>query len=163
MGAEQLREQFKEGFHGSGRVGMVQDAARAKTLGDRFGKHWLSKLTPANDDGVLKPGKVLGRLDTISITETAGAFDNERVTIVREQIAPSMGIVEIWDATFDNTCPVCASLHGTKADERGFPGGHRPGSVHPRCQCSTHFEPTSAASNFNLLPYIAAGATYGWM
>lgn len=43
---------------------------------------------------------------------------------------------QIWNATFDNTCPICAAMHGAFSNKTGaFPGGLTPGLVHPNCRC----------------------------
>lgn len=44
---------------------------------------------------------------------------------------------EVWSATLDRgTCPVCWGLDGTMVPiGKEFPGGERPGDVHPSCRC----------------------------
>ena len=68
--------------------------------------------------------------------EQAAAGDLKQPAIAPPEQASF--VVLTWNATFDNTCPVCANMHGTLADAEGrFPGGLWPGSVHPNCRCYT--------------------------
>lgn len=160
IGLSRLSSQFGTNLSGSQLAGKMVDARRATMLGDKFSHFWLSRLTPAND-GTLLVGKTEHRLVQIAITEPATAFDAERATAARNEVAARHKLAEVWDATLDKrTCPVCSALDGVTAGPDGFPGGARPG-LHPHCRCQTHYEATT--STFNLLPYIAAGATYGWL
>lgn len=160
LGLNRIAAQFGMKLSGSQMAGKAIDAQRATMLGERFSRFWVSKLTPAND-GTLLAGKVEHRLVQIAVTEPVTAFDAERATAARHEVATRYKLAEVWDATLDKrTCPICESMHGEVAGPNGFSGGLRPG-LHPHCRCQTHYEAT--ASSFNLLPYIAAGATYGWM
>lgn len=163
-GLRALTSQFGTRLRGTDGQGRVIDATRATRLGDRLSSSWLSKLTPANDSGsLLTPPKIIGRLSSIATTETAAAFDSERIAVARNQLAPNYDLIETWDATLDKrTCSFCASMDGEQAGRNGFSGGQRPGGTHPRCRCVSHFELANLGS-FNVLPYVAAGATYGWM
>jgi hypothetical protein len=157
-GLRSLESQFGSGLTQTGRLTQVSDVARARTIGDRFGRFWLRGID-ASPTGELIVPKVIGRLDSIAISEASQSFNQERRAIVREQIATRSGVTEIWDAQLD-ACQVCDWLNGKRTVMGSFPGGQSPGGVHPRCRCTCHFE---VDTNFNLLPYIAAGATYGWM
>lgn len=163
-GIRSLTAQFGIRLQGTDAMGRAADAARATRLGDRLAGSWLKKLAPANDGGsLLTPPKIVGRLSSIATTETALAFDSERVAVARSQLAPNYDLIETWDATLDRrTCSFCASMHGETAGRSGFSGGQRPGGVHPRCRCVSQFELRNIGA-FDALPYIAAGATYGWM
>jgi hypothetical protein len=160
-----LSSQFGARLYGTEARGRVLDATRATRIGDSLSRDWLRRLTPTNDAGtLLVPPKILGRLSSIATTETAQGFTSERVAVARSQLAPNYDLIETWDATLDRrTCPTCSSMDGERAGRNGFAGGQRPGGVHPRCRCVSHFELADLGAGFNVLPYIAAGATYGWM
>lgn len=159
IGRLTLETQFERSFLAPSALVYQLDATVAHRIGVKVSLDWVRKLNPVND--TFSPPKLAGRLDTIAITESASTFNAERRRVVVEQIAPYAQIDEFWDPELDKrTCPVCFSLDGAKAINGSFPGGQRPGSAHPRCRCVSRYEPIST---FNLLPYVAAGATYGWL
>lgn len=143
FGVEALESQFDLHLFGSGNLGRFRDAIHAHQIGERFGRDWLRKLTPANDgSSLLQPPKILGRLQTIGTTEAARAFDNERAEVARSQLVTRFDLIEIWDATLDSrACSFCYSMDGERAGAGGFAGGVRPGDAHPRCRCCSHYEP----------------------
>lgn len=118
---------------------------------ERAVKGYLKALDGAEEkraagDAVNVPRVIAGKLDLIAATEVPAAFSEERERIERRVIQDDPALipvlVKVWNATLDNTCPVCRGLHRT-ARPWGvdFAGGQKPGRVHNRCACFTSYMP----------------------
>lgn len=75
-------------------------------------------------------------LELVATTETSSAFSAGR-RYLAERLVASVTLARTWDATLDQrTCRQCAALDGATVPLRDrFPGGARPGEVHPGCRC----------------------------
>jgi SPP1 gp7 family putative phage head morphogenesis protein len=124
---------------------LATDYARARLYAERYASAW--RFAAQGDNPIAAANDATNaRLDTLGLTEGAGAFNEARLERVRFQ--PKL--YRMWDAVNDaRTCSRCRSAHGTivRVDDP-FPDGE-PGSVHPRCQCTWHI----------LTPDEAYGAT----
>jgi hypothetical protein len=115
----------------------IQDVTRAKRYSDNLA---LLVREEAGELGAIKA--IDNRIATIAITENADAFNGQR-KLIADSIAERLDLVEVWDAMNDKvTCDACWSMNGQRAVVGvGFAGGLRPGRVHARCRCTSHFEP----------------------
>lgn len=121
---------------GIGMSESIQDIRLANRYADRLGQLAIRSL---GEPGAIRD--IDNRLATIAITENSTAFNAQR-QVIAESIAERFDLVEIWDATLDQlTCPDCWGMNGEVAIVgQGFASGLQPGSVHPRCRCTSHFE-----------------------
>lgn len=121
---------------GIGMAESITDVRRAERYSERFAQLVRAKAGERNALAALD-----NRLATIGITENAEAFNAQRRASA-EVIAERVGLIEIWDAVLDQrTCSECWRMNREQAlVGRGFPGGLRPGQVHARCRCTSHFE-----------------------
>ena len=128
------------GLATSAAVGLVaahesRIAAKAEREAARIANGFERKLARWEDPHVAARA-VRSQVDTAAATETADAIQDGRRLFLREhedELADRF--IQVWNATFDNTCEVCSALHGTTAPIGSSFGGYEPGSVHPRCRC----------------------------
>jgi len=116
------------------------DRNRAVAIAGGVVSAWLKKVN-AGESKADAIASLDSRIETIGITETAEAFNDEREQIIKtvqpkEERTGGFVVFRIWDATLDKlTCPVCERAHHTVVPQfMSFPDG-RPGGVHPRCRC----------------------------
>ena len=134
---DQARQDGLDIREGRGTLGSdPRDFVRARVIADNTAARWGRYEAQGLDaDAALG-----SHLDTIAITETAEAFNDERRIVLQQtesRTSGSMVLFEFWDAALDRrTCPVCERASGTFVLlGQGFPAG-RPGGVHPRCRCN---------------------------
>lgn len=123
------------------------DAAQARQTASAYADLWASRADALRGDGLSADAagrraaiETRYRLATDAITEVAQAAELEAERQLRSLPHHlAVQLMRVWDATRDRkTCGVCAGLDGTRVPAtRPFPGGLRPGFVHPRCRCRT--------------------------
>lgn len=135
---DQARKDGLEVWPGRGTIGTsMADVIRSNRIARNTATAWEQKDAQGLDATLALDS----RLDTIAITETAEAFNDERRLVLREtkqqRTSGSLVLFEFWDAALDRRiCPICERASGTFVLlGQGFPSG-RPGGVHARCRCN---------------------------
>ena len=134
---DQARRDGVDIHEGRGTIGSnPRDFVRARIIAGNVATRWNRAEAAGNDPEIA----LASNIDTIAITETAEAYNDERKLVLqqtRERTSGSLVLFEFWDAALDRrTCPICERASGTFVLlGMGFPAG-RPGGVHPRCRCN---------------------------
>ena len=130
-----------------------EDAAASHTTASSYAAAWgaaamaailstSEKARGAADSQSLAPSVSPAPLDfrlrRIAATETARAFNDERVRAMRAEHAPSAGVFKVWSAVLDRrTCGDCFDRDGQTIELHASFGAPLP--LHVCCRCVAEF------------------------